>query len=267
MVVCADDFAQNEAITRSIFLLAGAARISATSAMVLSPQWPADAALLNEFRARIDVGLHLDWTSLFARASGHGASLLEVMIRARAGALRAAGVRHEIERQLEAFEAVWKAPPDHVDGHQHVHQFRGIREHLVDVIARRYGPESRPYLRISSALKESDLKAKIIAASGAEKLRHLAAQSLIPYSNVLSGVYNFRGGQQAYALHMRAWLQDAPDRALLLCHPGLSASAGDAIGAARIAEHGYLMSDAFGSLLLQQNIEISRGKSLYALAP
>jgi predicted glycoside hydrolase/deacetylase ChbG (UPF0249 family) len=30
-----------------------------------------------------------------------------------------------IERQLDAFEAHWKAPPDYVDGHQHVQQIDG----------------------------------------------------------------------------------------------------------------------------------------------
>lgn len=75
LILCADDFAVNEAASLGIAALAHAGRISATSAMVLSPRWAKDAALLQDVRGRIDVGLHLDWTSAFACAAGHGVSL------------------------------------------------------------------------------------------------------------------------------------------------------------------------------------------------
>ena len=51
---------------------------------------------------------------------------------------RAGEVAHWLEPQFDAFERAWGAPPDHVDGHQHVQQFAGIREALLACIARRY---------------------------------------------------------------------------------------------------------------------------------
>jgi len=60
IVLCADDFALNAQVSEAITQLAGAQRISATSAMVLSPRWREDAARLKEVRGQIDVGLHLD---------------------------------------------------------------------------------------------------------------------------------------------------------------------------------------------------------------
>ena len=81
LIVCADDFAVHESASLGIARLAAQGRISATSAMVLSPRWVRDAALLQDLRGRIDVGLHLDWTSDFARAAGHGLGLRAAMRR------------------------------------------------------------------------------------------------------------------------------------------------------------------------------------------
>ena len=142
LILCADDYAHDAGVSQAVLALARATRLSATSAMVLSPRWPRDAAPLAELRGAIDVGLHLDWTSPFARAAGHGLSLPAAMARAGLGGFDRSAARVVIERQLDAFEAVWRAPPDHVDGHQHVQQFAGIREPLVDLLTRRYGAQA-----------------------------------------------------------------------------------------------------------------------------
>ena len=73
--MCSDDFAVNQSASLGIAKLADMGRVSATSAMVLSPRWAGDVALLQPLRGRIDVGLHLDWTSEFALRAGHGLSL------------------------------------------------------------------------------------------------------------------------------------------------------------------------------------------------
>ena len=118
LVLCADDFALSDSVSQAIVQLAQRGRLSATSAMVLSPRWSQDAQALKDLRGRMDVGLHLDWTSEFAIAHGHGHSLGQVMLRsvwpAAAGGLQLRAVTDEIERQLDAFESVWQAPPDHI---------------------------------------------------------------------------------------------------------------------------------------------------------
>ena len=114
VVLCADDFAVHEAASQGIARLAEMGRISATSAMVLSPRWAVDAPRLYDLRGQIDVGLHLDWTSDFARAAGHGVSLGRAMLKSVLGGFNQAEARAVIERQLDAFEAQWKAPQGHV---------------------------------------------------------------------------------------------------------------------------------------------------------
>lgn len=268
LILCADDFAIHAAASEGIAALARAGRLSATSAMVLSPRWADDAALLQDLRGRIDVGLHLDWTSDFARAAGHGLSLRGAMLRALLGGFDRAAARALIERQLDAFESVWQAPPDHIDGHQHVQQFAGIREALVEVMQARYPasggaelhPERRPYLRLSTGTaSDTRFKTRLIGGMGAAALARLAGAAGIVCAPALSGIYDFDGGGAAYGARMAHWLQDAPEAAIVMCHPALRAEAGDEIGPARAWEYAYLASDAFAQALVRAGVALTRG--------
>jgi predicted glycoside hydrolase/deacetylase ChbG (UPF0249 family) len=263
VILCADDFAVHEPASQGIAELARRGRLSATSVMVLSPRWPRDVALLHELRGRIDVGLHLDWTSDFAISAGHGLSLGAAMRKAVLGGFDRVAARTVIERQLDAFEAQWRAPPDYVDGHQHVQQFAGLRDALVAALASRYGANNpRPYLRISRApAGAADLKGRIIAVLGAARLDALARGAGLPSSPALSGIYDFSGDQARYAGLMRGWLDGAPAGSIIMCHPALSPEPGDVIGAARVREFAYLGGDGFAEALAQARVQLLRGGS------
>ncbi|MHB1200867.1 MAG: ChbG/HpnK family deacetylase [Polaromonas sp.] len=264
LILCADDFAVNESASQGIAALARAGRISATSAMVLSPRWAGDAALLQAVRGRIDVGLHLDWTSAFARTAGHGRSLTGAMLKAVLGGFDPTAARAVIERQLDAFEAVWQAPPDHIDGHQHVQQFNGIRQALVAAVQQRYAADQRPYLRLSSCVAaDRSLKARVISGLGARSLARLANAAGIACAPALSGIYGFAGGEQRYRQSMARWLHNAAEGSIVMCHPALQAKAGDEIGAARAWEHAYLASDAFSQALGRAGVVLTRGAQLH----
>jgi predicted glycoside hydrolase/deacetylase ChbG (UPF0249 family) len=260
VIVCADDFGFSEGVSIAIAELAALGRLSATSAMVLSPRWPADVALLRELRGRIDVGLHLDLTSAFAMSAGCGMSLGRAMARAVAGAFARAKASAVIERQLDAFEAQWKAAPDHVDGHQHVHQFAGIRGPLLDALDRRYGAASGPYLRISRPVGTgAGLKGRVVAALGAASLEREARARGRAVSPALTGVYDFGGTAAGYAALVDGWLRDAPEGAILMCHPASQAERGDAIGCARLREFEFWGSDAASEAFARAGVAPSRG--------
>ena len=266
VIVCADDFAVHAAASLGIAALARASRISATSVMVLSPRWPQDVPLLQDLPQPIDVGLHLDWTSEFAIAAGHGMTLYAAMLNAALGGFgrgaAAAQTRAVIERQLDAFEVQWRAPPDYVDGHQHVQQFAGVREALVQTLIKRYGaaPGAMPYLRISrSPSGHVDLKSRVIAAMGASALEKLAAQAVLPAMTVLLGVYDFAGNQNRYSELMEAWLKAAPQRSIIMCHPALGSESPDLIGAARLWEFDYLSGAQFPAALERAGVQVVRG--------
>ena len=150
VVLCADDYALNAPVSQGIVALAVLGRLSATSVMSLSPRWAEAVVALRDVRERLDVGLHLDWTSSFAVEAGHGSGLGTVMARAALRLYKPKHIEDEIERQLDAFEAHWQAAPDHIDGHQHVQQFAVFRHALAEVLMRRYGHATqRPWLRVS----------------------------------------------------------------------------------------------------------------------
>ena len=266
LVLCADDYAEHAGITQAVLDLARQGRLSATSVMVLSPRWQADAAPLRELRDRIDVGLHLDWTSAFARDAGHGLGLGAAMRRALLGGFRPTLAAQVIERQLDAFEATWQAPPDHVDGHQHVHQFAGIRDALVEVLARRYG-SGRPWLRVSRVpAGQRDAKSRLIAWMGAHALQRRAERARLPCAPALSGVYDFGGGGPAYARRMAGWLGTSPAGTVLMCHPAhgdVHVEDHDPISAARSWEFRHLRSAAFEAQCEAAGVRLVRGSTLY----
>ncbi len=264
LILCADDFAVNASASQGIAALASAGRISATSAMVLSPRWAEDAALLQAVRGQIDVGLHLDWTSAFARSAGHGLTLPGAMRQALLGGFDRVAARAVIEHQLDAFEAVWKSPPDHIDGHQHVQQFAGIREALVAALQHRYARKTVAYFRLSTgAQADKSIKIRIISGMGAPQLAELAKTAGMDCAPALLGVYDFTGGAQRYAQRMEHWLQISPEGCIVMCHPATQAEAGDEIGAARAWEYAYLASGAFPQALVQAGVMLCRGAQLH----
>ena len=262
LVLCADDFAVHAGASQGIAELARQRRLSATSAMVLSPRWAQDVALLQGLRGRIDVGLHLDWTSEFALAAGHGVSLGVAMRRALLGGFDPVAARGVIERQLDLFEAQWQAPPDHVDGHQHVQQFAGIREPLIQVLARRYSGRL-PYLRVSQARAGAGeplgFKSRVISALGANTIKKIADSAGVPRAEALLGVYDFDGDTARYAALMDGWLAGAPACGLLMCHPAAASGPDDEIGPARQREYAYLGSGDFARALARAQVELVRG--------
>jgi len=263
LILCADDYAASAAVSRGIAGLARAGRLSATSVMTLSPRWPQDAAALRELRGQIDVGLHLDWTSPFAVAAGHGMALPRALLRAVLGGFEREQARVVIERQLDAFETVWQAPPEHVDGHQHVHQFTGIRDALLHVLARRY-PQRKPWLRMTRVnAKQAGLKGRLLTA-----LTRQPERPGWPCAPDLWGVYGFDGGAAHYAALMDDWLAHAPAQAVLMCHPAQGEDeAGDPpdpIAAARRWEFDFLASPIFAQALARHGVTPARGSFLFS---
>jgi predicted glycoside hydrolase/deacetylase ChbG (UPF0249 family) len=262
LVVCADDYALNDGVSRGIVQLALAGRISATSVMVLSPHWLEHGADLQALRQRLGVGLHLDWTSPWARQRGHGMSLATLMLRSVLGVLDRCAIEAEIHRQLDGFEAVWGAPPDHVDGHQHIHQFPVFRQALMQVLQQRYSGAIRPWLRVSlPAQRERGFKPWLIARMGGAALQSLAREAGWPCSGALLGISDFSGDASHWLQQAQTWLawaQGTP-AAVLMCHPGLAdIDATDGIAYARTQEWAAMASDRWPQMLQKQHIQLTR---------
>jgi predicted glycoside hydrolase/deacetylase ChbG (UPF0249 family) len=247
LVVCADDYALNPGVSRGIVDLAERGRISATSAMVLSPHWPEHAPWLRDLRDRISVGLHLDWTSPWAHRAGHGTSLGALMARSLVRGVDVRDIRRCMEDQMDRFEQAWQAPPDHIDGHQHLQQFPVFRDALMALLQARY-PHARPWVRVM----------------GAQALMHLADQAGVPHSQALVGITDFQGDAQTWLAQARTWLGWGSNRSgvVMMCHPGwLQEDAHDPIAEARAREHEALSGPQWPALLQQLGWELVRTPS------
>jgi predicted glycoside hydrolase/deacetylase ChbG (UPF0249 family) len=263
-VMCADDYGMTPGICIGILKLIRQNRINATSVMSLSPHWIDWATPLRELRDQVDVGLHLDWTSPFAIEKGFGTSLTLLMARSTCRLLRNSTVERAIEQQLDLFEAHFKARPDHVDGHQHIHQFPVIRELLLRVLSRRYAIHDRPWIRIAR-VKENppSLKSHVINAMGADALQRLAIQYDFAHSDSLSGVYNFQGNAQLYLQHLHNWLTHMTSGTVLMCHPGTEPCDQAPSPRARLWEQAVLEGQSFQAMLNSTQTTLVRGTALF----
>jgi hypothetical protein len=161
------------------------------------------------------------------------------------GRLVQAEIEAEIARQLDAFEAAAGAPPDHVDGHQHVHVLPGVRGPLLAALARRYpgrrilvrDPRDRPG---AMARRGSAAKAAFVAAL-ATGLSAAARRAGCVTNRGFSGFSDF--GATPYAVEFPRFLQALGPVPMVMCHPGEGRDPDDPIAARRPEELSVLMAD------------------------
>lgn len=259
IAVCIDDFGLHDGVNGAALALADTGRLSAISCMVGAPRWRPSAAQLNRLpRGQVDLGLHLDLTEYPLLASSRRP--LPVLIGlAAASLLDRTALREEIDAQLDAFEQGLGRGPDHVDGHQHVHQFAGIRDVLLQALEARY-PTHRPWLRRTrrpAALPPAGIKPWVIERLGCEALSASARAGGFGQNGHLLGVYDFQGDAERYRGLLAQWLGAAQDGDVLMCHASLPADAPDAILAARRNEYQVLAGAPFADLLAREGVEVA----------
>lgn len=259
IAICIDDYGLHPAVDDAILSLVDKGRVTATSCMVGAPAWRDDAARLKgRFDAgRVDAGLHLDLTEYPADAGLRG-SVRGWMARSVLGAIPTARLRKEIAVQLDRFEAAMHRLPAHVDGHEHVFQFPGVRDLLVEELLRRYPADALPWLRRTRGAGRSGLKGKIIEAMGAGPTERLARAFGFPQNRELLGVYDFRGGPGRYRALLEQWLRAAREGDLLMGHVADGWVPGDGIARARVDEYEVLSADQFETLLKAADVALAR---------
>ncbi len=243
IIVCADDYAIAPGVSRAIRRLAAAGRIDATSCMTDTEFWPEEGAALRALAPRIQVGLHLAFTG------GRRGTLGGLALRAFARRLDASTVAAEIDRQLDAFERVFGAPPAYIDGHQHVHQFPVLDAAVLALWDARLD-RARTWLRVSDApAGPAALKSLAIGALG-RAMKSRARARGIPTNDRLVGAYGF-SGDEPYSRIFADAVAQAQGKTVVMCHPGEiddALRAADPVVAPRAAELAYFESDAYAAL-------------------
>lgn len=232
--LCADDYAMTAGLSRGIEELALARKISATSAMVTTAHWTSDAPRIRDLRGHVAVGLHLNLTlgsplgpcpTLAPSGAFHELQpLIKAALTRKIGRVEA---RDEIRRQLDAFQAALGFPPDHIDGHQHVHVLPVIRRALLDEVAARF-PDRPPLLRDPTegllgiaATSPAPAKALVVKTLAAGFARSARKRGLTV--NTSFAGFSAFNTSRPFESEMIAALdrrRDASAFKIVMCHPG-----------------------------------------------
>jgi chitin disaccharide deacetylase len=267
IILCADDYAQTDAISNGIINLVKNNRLSAVSCMTTSRYWPAHAALLKPYADTIDVGLHFNLTE-GAGLADHPqfifAPIGSLLAAAFFGRLNREAIMREFCAQLTAFCVHFGKMPDFIDGHQHVHHLPTIREAILTVYQQELMSQ-KPYLRISSNNYLTCLrdyknfpKTQIICFTGAMRLKKRLQQLNIPHNQNFAGIYNFSQSEH-YRDYFHYFITQVKNGGLIMCHPGLASNErSDPLYQSRIHEYNYFLSADFLADCAANDIVLAR---------
>ena len=270
--LCADDFALTPGVSRGILEALEAGRVNATSVLTTRPYWPEGAKALRSFKAKADIGLHLNLTlgrplGLMPQLAADGKlpNISTLVWASMNCTLPEAEIAQEITRQLDQFISRFGAWPDFVDGHQHVQILPQIRSALFRCLTE-LGLAGKIWLRSSGdrpfAILQRGIelpKALGIAWFGRGFAKEAAAQGF-PVNDSFAGFSNF-DPRADYARVFSAYLRASGRHPLIMCHPGLSDDelvALDPATLSRERELDFLLSPAFPALLAAKGAELIR---------
>ncbi|WP_376960895.1 ChbG/HpnK family deacetylase [Azospirillum sp. A26] len=277
LLLCADDYGLAPGVNAAIRDLIAQGRLTATSVMSLCPHWRSGADALRELKGKADIGLHFTLTDQpplgpmpTLAPDGRLPPLGRLMGWAYRGRLNSpaarAEIRDELSRQIAAFTDAWGAPPDYIDGHQHIHQLPVVRDAVVEALASLPGA----YVRLcgeplAAVLRRGVAVPKTLLIGGlGGGLRRMVQDRGIPANDRFAGVYDF-AGSRPFADLMSRFLDGIGDgiggRTLVMVHPGLpdeELRRVDTLVEPRLAEYDYLRGPEFAALLEARNIRLTR---------
>jgi len=258
-VLTADDYGIAPGVGRAIRDLLERGRLSATSCMVVSPDFPTEGLVLRPYLDHADVGLHLTLT--------HDRSFGYIMIEAFGGRLDAKAVTAEVDRQLVLFERVIGRPPDFIDGHQHVHLLPVVRDAVAEAAAR-----LGAYLRLTNEPLSRIHRTGVAVGKAtflsllARALARDAARRGLAHNHGFRGVRSFVEPEPFRALFQRM-VAGAPAGTIVMCHPGQVDEAlkvRDGVIETREEEYRYLASEEFPADLAATGLRLARFKDALA---
>ena len=274
-VLGADDYGVSPGVGAGIRELLEQRRLSATSCLVVSPHFAAEAPALRGLRHDADIGLHLALTQFaplgaMPRLAPNGKlpDTDRLILLALCGRLNASEIGREIDRQIDAFEHALGRAPDYVDGHHHVQQLPVVRETLLA----RYGTRlpAGTALRVcaepfGAILRRgvASSRALVISALG-RGLRRRAGAAGVPANRRFAGVRDFTEAA-SYRDLFRRFIAGSPRGLAVMCHPGhpdAALAALDRVTDPRQGEYDYLAGEEFPQDLAAAGLRLGRFRDL-----
>lgn len=249
LIICADDFGQNAAISLAICQLVEAGRLNAVSCMVNGHAWRDHFSTLLRYKNQIQIGLHLNLT--YGQALTHRPlhALVRLILQTyKLLPISRVWLKTEIRAQIQKFKDDTGYWPQFIDGHQHVHQLPLVREILIECVEEL---QIKPWFRTTYHLQNQALKQSgswkkwLLLCLGGQTFFRLLKRHGLSGNTHFSGDYTF-GRPQSYRDVFLSALRALPGEGVIMCHPGLNAlDEQDAIRHSRILEFDYLTSDQF----------------------
>jgi hypothetical protein len=272
IALCADDYGLSYGVSVGILEALDAGRLTAVSALVNGPRWPAMGRELRRRSQNADVGLHFNLTlgrplgpmPTFA-PDGNFPPVSTVIRSALRRKLPMEEIRAEIDRQLDRFESVMERRPDFVDGHQHVHGLPGIRDALIEAMAAR-GLAGRAWLRNAGdglhriVLRRAHARKALAVRSLSSGFRHAAQLHGFSTNDSFAGFSDFHPGKD-YAQAFETYLRAPGRRHLVMCHPGHvddELKAQDPVTTTREQELAFLLSPRLPEMLEKRGLRLAR---------
>lgn len=272
IALCADDYGLSYGVSVGILEALDAGRLTAVSALVNGPRWPAMGRELRRRSQNADVGLHFNLTlghplgpmPTFA-PDGNFPPVSTVIRSALRRKLPMEEIRAEIDRQLDRFESVMERGPDFVDGHQHVHGLPGIRDALIEAMAAR-GLAGRAWLRNAGdglhriVLRRAHARKALAVRSLSSGFRHAAQLHGFSTNDSFAGFSDFHPGKD-YAQAFETYLRAPGRRHLVMCHPGHvddELKAQDPVTTTREQELAFLLSPRLPEMLEKRGLRLAR---------
>jgi predicted glycoside hydrolase/deacetylase ChbG (UPF0249 family) len=272
IIICADDFGYNTAVSSGIINLLNIGTVNATSCMVNMPACQAEMSRLKvEVTTKVDVGLHLNFTegksltncTALTGTDNNFTNLNSALIKSHLKLLNYDDIYREIKTQIELFKQYYGQKPDFIDGHQHVHQFPTIRTALLQAYSDLNLKENHTYIRSVKYMKGgTSVKKKIIQMTGSSQLHSKISKLNIPTNTTFSGAYNFSKAENYRNTIIKAY-KNITNKGLIMCHPGLSSPERDLLNNSRQIEYAYFSSKEALYDLTNNNIKLSRGKDIF----
>jgi predicted glycoside hydrolase/deacetylase ChbG (UPF0249 family) len=270
--LCADDFALSPAVSAGILEALAAGRLSATSAMTTQSGWPEAAKAFRALAPDADLGLHFNLTlgkplglmPGFA-PSGSFPAMNAIVPAAWRRALPLDEIRDELRRQLDAFEDAHGAPPDFIDGHQHVQVLPGIADTLLAELSQR-GLAGQIWLRDSADRPKRIFSrgkhwGKALTVAGlARGFRGKASAAGFALNDGFAGFSDFDAGAD-HRSDFASYLLAPGPRQLVMCHPGHvddELARLDPVTASRENELAFLLSPRFAQTLAGAGAKLAR---------
>lgn len=266
IILCADDYGQNTAISQAIINLFKKNRLSATSCMTNAPNWLVCAPWLAPFSGLVDLGLHFNLTEgeLLVKEGMQSMPLPQLILKAYLRQLKQAAIEQELHAQLDRFVEGVGRLPDFLDGHQHIHQLPVIRDAVLRVYDQRLRQQGC-YIRSVADTRslwqvgsQDGIKSLIIQLCGAHAFKKALVQQSVPHNASFAGVYDFADASQ-FRNHFPEFLTKVTEKGIIMCHPGLPNSADhDEIVSSRCLEYEYLQGEQFVADCAKKQVNLSR---------